>query len=154
MLGVWGRCKPPNGVRGRAPEARQTHSGMPNLRKNPFSTDFYHLFQSTDKKLFMAESTDFFLLGSATTPPPPTLDSRDFAPREPIRLRRVNFLGYYPKSQDFSEFRLGNPAHFGNNIIWIYWKLVENQVPGSTTTPLIPIRFKRRSLVVTVLTAI
>ena len=25
--------------------------GMPNVRKNPFSTDFYHLFQSTDKKI-------------------------------------------------------------------------------------------------------
>ena len=25
-------------------------TGIPNLRKNPFSTDFYHLFQSTDKK--------------------------------------------------------------------------------------------------------
>ena len=36
----------------------------------------------------------------------------------------------------------------------IYCKLVENQVSGSPTTPLIPIRFKRRSVVVTVLTAI
>ena len=35
-------------------------AGMPNLRKNPFSTDFYRLFQSTAKNRFMAESTDFF----------------------------------------------------------------------------------------------
>ena len=41
---------------------------MPNLRKNPFSMDFDRLFQSTEKKWFMAESTDFFLLGSATNP--------------------------------------------------------------------------------------
>ena len=66
--GFGGAVSPPTGS-GAEPR-RQTHSGMPNLRKNPFSTDFDHLFQSTEFFLFMAESTDFFLLGSATTPPP------------------------------------------------------------------------------------
>ena len=67
-------------------------SGMPNLRKNPFSTDFYRLLQSTDqnniygriygfrdrgilreKNRFLDESTDFFVLSPATKPPPPRL---------------------------------------------------------------------------------
>ena len=49
----------------------RSSAGMPNILKNPFFTDLYHLFQSTDKQLLMDEFTDFFLLGSATTPPPP-----------------------------------------------------------------------------------
>ena len=80
---------------------------MPNLRKNPFSTDFYRLFQSTDK--------NDFVLSSATTPHPDfRLDSWYFAhaPSEPLRLRRVNFFGYYQKSHDFSDFRLSNPEYF------------------------------------------
>ena len=68
------------------------------------STDFFLLGSATTP-----EFTDFFVLSSATTPPPsPTLDS---APSEPLRLCRVNFFGYYPKSHDFSEFRLGSPAN-------------------------------------------
>ena len=125
---------------------------MPNLRENPLCTDFYGLFQSTDKNLFLAESTDFVLLGSATTrpphctfeiavstrkkkifgriyiffrtefgyyttPPPQTLDFLELrgTPSEALRLRRVNFFGYYPKSQDFSEFRLGTYRHTNNS---------------------------------------
>ena len=92
-------------------------SGMPNLRKNPFSTDFYRLFESTEKTLIygriyrffltllgyyppppialsrsrystgkknrcLDESADFFVLSSATIPPPHTLDSRYFARAE------------------------------------------------------------------------
>ena len=50
---------------------------MPNLQKNPFCTYFYHLFQSTGKKIFTDESTDFSFLGSASTPRPHcTLDTR------------------------------------------------------------------------------
>ena len=36
-------------------------SGMPNVRKNPFSTDFYHLFQSTDKQMIYGRIYGFFL---------------------------------------------------------------------------------------------
>ena len=57
-------------------------AGMPNLRKDPFSTDFDRLFQSTEKKRFLDESTEFFVLSSATTllpPPPRLLDSLYFA---------------------------------------------------------------------------
>ena len=53
------------------------------------------------KNDFVYESTDVFVLSSATTPPLPTCAV--------LRARRVNFFGYYPKSEDFSEFRLGNP---------------------------------------------
>ena len=35
--------------------------GMPNLRKNPFSTDLYHLFQSTDKQMIYWRIYGFFL---------------------------------------------------------------------------------------------
>ena len=64
---------------------------------------------STDKKRFLDESTDFLVLSSVLLPPPLRLYiSR--APCEALRLRLVNFFGYYPKSQDFSEFRLGNPG--------------------------------------------
>ena len=35
--------------------------GMPNLRKNPFSMDFYHLFQSTDKQMIYGRIYGFFL---------------------------------------------------------------------------------------------
>ena len=63
--GLGGAVSPPTGP-GAEPR-RQTHSGMPNQRKNPFPTDLYRLFHSRTKKLFMPESTDFFLLGSATT---------------------------------------------------------------------------------------
>ena len=34
-------------------------AGIPNLRENPFSTDCYRMFQSTEFFLFIAESTDF-----------------------------------------------------------------------------------------------
>ena len=70
------------------------------------------------KNRFLDESTDFFVLSSATTPPPtPTSDS-------PVFRGISNILGYYPKSQDFSQFRLGNPAipfhtldHFDKNAL-------------------------------------
>ena len=85
----------------------------------------------------MDESTDFFLLGSATYPPPPrphcTFESRgilrgkkrfvdectDFrgTSRAPNEL-----FGYYPKSQDFSEFRLGNPASGHES-----WKVIQSK---------------------------
>ena len=76
------------------------------------------------KKLFMDECTDFYLLVSATSPPPPPPP-----PTRPIalsryavfRARRVNFFGYYSPgpvcfrtSQDFSEFRWGNPESVFN----------------------------------------
>ena len=85
--------------------SRPTNAGMPNLRKNPFSTDFYRLFQSTDKQMIYGRIYGFFLtrgtekkpifgriygffrteFGYYPPPPPPTLDSRYFA-------RRVNFF--------------------------------------------------------------
>ena len=34
--------------------------GMPNLRKNPFSMDCYHLFQSTDKQMIYGRIYGFF----------------------------------------------------------------------------------------------
>ena len=37
------------------------------------STDFSRSRYSTEKKPFLDPSTDFFVLSSATTPPPPTL---------------------------------------------------------------------------------
>ena len=92
--------------------------GMPNLR-----IFIACLFQSTDKKKIYGRIYRFFLTwfgyypriyGFFRTefgyypPPSPTLDS---APSEPLRLCRVNFFGYYPKSHDFSEFRLGSPAN-------------------------------------------
>ena len=66
---------------------------------------------STGKKRFLDKSTDFVVLSSATTPPPDVrLAVFRARPSEPLRLRRVKFFGYYPKSQDFfPEFRLGNP---------------------------------------------
>ena len=36
-------------------------AGMPNLRKNPFCTEFYRLFQSTDKKMIYGRIYGFFL---------------------------------------------------------------------------------------------
>ena len=50
-----------------------------NFRKNQFCTDLYHLFQSTDKKWFMDESTDFSYSVPLLTPPPP----------DPIALSRI-----------------------------------------------------------------
>ena len=35
--------------------------GMPNLRKNPFSTNCYHLFQSTDKQMIYGRIYGVFL---------------------------------------------------------------------------------------------
>ena len=52
------------------------NAGMPNLRKNPFSTDLYCLFQSTDKTMIYGRIYGFFLLGPATTPPHCTSRSR------------------------------------------------------------------------------
>ena len=46
----------------------RARSGMPIYGKIRFLRIFIACFSQT-KKLFMAESTDFFLLGSATTPP-------------------------------------------------------------------------------------
>ena len=108
--------------------------------KNPFSTDFYHLF----KKIIYGWIYGFFLtrLGYYPFPPPPTplhfQDSRFFAlavwtllrllnPPHPTPLHfrdsrcsaraEINFFRLLPpwsdrlpKSQDFSEFRLGNPV--------------------------------------------
>ena len=58
----------------------------------------------------------FFRTEFGYYPPPPPRYTRGIsrAPSEPLRLR--------PKSQDFSEFRLGNPAHFGNNLLKVGWK--------------------------------
>ena len=62
----------------------------------------------TDNQMtFGHESTDFVLLGSATTPSPRPIALYRLAA---FRARRVNIYGYYPKSQDFSEFRLGSPV--------------------------------------------
>ena len=79
----------------------------------PESTDFLLLGSATTtpphctfeiavfygKSQFQDESTVFFVLNLATTPPPRLAV---------VRVRQVNLFGYYPKSQDFSEFRLGN----------------------------------------------
>ena len=43
---------------------------MPNLRKNPFSTDFYRLFQSTDKTMIYGRICGFFLTRFGHYPPP------------------------------------------------------------------------------------
>ena len=85
----------------------------------------------------MDESTDFVLLGcSATTSPHCTFETRSilrekkdfwtnlrifsYSVRLPppsdltlavSRACRMDFFGYYPKSPDFSEFRLGNPVN-------------------------------------------
>ena len=45
-------------------------------------TDFSRSRYSTEKNRFLDESTDFFVLSSATTPLPPTLDSQYFARAE------------------------------------------------------------------------
>ena len=58
------------------------------------------------KAQFFDESTDFFVMSSATTPPRLLTRGISRAPSEPLQLCRVNFFGYYPKSQDFSDFRL------------------------------------------------
>ena len=50
----------------------QRFTGMPNLRKNPFSTRFYHLFRSTDKKMIYGRIYRFFLTRFGYYPPPPT----------------------------------------------------------------------------------
>ena len=68
LLGVWGRCKPSNGVLGRAPQA---NAGMPNLRKNLFSTDFYRLFQSMDKEIIYGRIYGFLLTRFGHYPPSP-----------------------------------------------------------------------------------
>ena len=47
--------------------------GMPSLRTNPFSTDFYHLFQSTDKKKDLWTNLRIFSYSVRPLPPPPTL---------------------------------------------------------------------------------
>ena len=64
-------------------------------------------------RIYIFFRTEF---GYYTTPPP---DFRLFGtsrtPSEALRLRRVNFFGYYPKSQDFSEFRLGTYRHTNNS---------------------------------------
>ena len=67
------------------------------------STDFLKFAVFYGKSRFLDESTEFLVLSPATTPPPP--DFRLAA----LRARRVYFFGYYPKSHDFSGFRLGNP---------------------------------------------
>ena len=54
----------------------QKNDLWPNLRI------FSRLRYSTEKIRFSDESTDFFVLSPATTPPPPTLDSRYFARAE------------------------------------------------------------------------
>ena len=77
------------------------------------STDFFRDRGILRKKAdFLTNLRIFFVLSSATTPPPDfrlAVGPMSRAPSESLRLRRVNFFGYYPKSQDFSEFRLGNP---------------------------------------------
>ena len=53
------------------------------------------------------------------------------APSEPLRLCRVNFFGYYPKSQDFSEFRLGNPAVAISSVVQLVKYLPKQTKPQS-----------------------
>ena len=116
-------------------------SGMTNLRKYPLSTDSYHLFQSTETKRFMDESTDFSYSVQLLPPPLHFRDSRCFArpeltffgynPPTPLHFLgsqyfacRANFFwllpsppprsGRLPKSQDLSEFRLGNPGVYSS----------------------------------------
>ena len=44
--------------------------GMPNLRKNAFSTDFDHLFQPTDKKIIYGRIYGLFVTRVGYYPPP------------------------------------------------------------------------------------
>ena len=79
---------------------------------NAFSTNLYHLFQSTDKKIISGRIYGFFLTRLGYYPPPPIALLRLAA----FRARRVNFFGLprsgrLPKSHDFLEFRLGNPVY-------------------------------------------
>ena len=46
------------------------NAGMPNLRKNPFSRDFYRLFQSTGEKKIYGRIYGFFLTRFIYYPPP------------------------------------------------------------------------------------
>ena len=76
-------------------------AGMPNQRKNPFSTDFYRLFQSTDKKMIYGRIYGFFLTRFGYYPKPP-LHFRDggIVRKNPIFGRMYGFFrtefGYYP----------------------------------------------------------
>ena len=77
---------------------------MPNLRKNPcFLRIFMACFSLREKKGFMAESTDLFLLGSATTPPPP-----DFR-LEVFRARRVELFRLLPEISGYFGIPIGQP---------------------------------------------
>ena len=75
------------------------------------------------KKTIFGRIYGFFLLNSGNYPPPPP----DFR-LAVFRARRMNlfgcaewtFFGYYPKSQDFSQFRLGNPAEARIPVVWAY----------------------------------
>ena len=83
--------------------------------ENPFSTDFDHLFQSTDKFFIYGRIYGFFLTRFGLPPPRPhrtfetcgILCARKWTFSATTPLRRSDRL---PKCQDLSEFRLGNPG--------------------------------------------
>ena len=56
--------------------------------ENLFCTDFYRLFQSTDQQIIYGRIYGFFLLGSATTPPPLDFGDRGI-------LREKTLLGFF-----------------------------------------------------------
>ena len=84
------------------------NTGMPNLRKIPFSTDCDHLFESTDKKVIYGRIYGCCRTRFGLYPPPPhhprphcTLDTRGFhADKQRIFGRIcgffINRFGYYP----------------------------------------------------------
>ena len=76
----------------------QIITGMPNLRKNPFCTDFQHLFQSTDKKLFYERIYGFFSCSVRLLPP----DFFRLLP-DPIALSRLAVF----RAPRVNFFRLG-----------------------------------------------
>ena len=72
-------------------------SGMPNQRKNPFSTDHYHLFQYMEKKKIYGRIYGYIIYLRLET------RSISRAPSEPFSATTRNL-------RIFSEFRLGNPG--------------------------------------------
>ena len=74
--------------------------------------------QSTEKRIFITcfglrtkndlwTNLRIFSYSVRLLPPPPP-DPTALSRLAAFRARQVNFFGYYSKSQDFSEFRLGN----------------------------------------------
>ena len=71
--------------------------GMPNQRKNPFSTDHYHLFQYKDKTKIYGRIYGYIIYLRLET------RSISRVPSEPFSATTRNL-------SIFSEFRLGNPG--------------------------------------------